>query len=479
MMKNKRYSLLIVLLCFILSQEGLADPRSHSNTLAIDANSNCSQQAENFFFLMPYSARTDPSEEGGTVEEVANDGFTALGLNYQIDENYTLELNEWLNTDLCLIYRLSPKRTVVNAFSPDYYGPIGTLIRINTSNGQACLTQKLSNTQLNPPYLCEEIGGASDEQMDIWIEQIEQLIIQAVNNPLVNSRIIAWYIMPEEIDLNVPREKELLQRLYQTVQSHDPLQRPAWLYNANNTSSEKLINIAAWVDAFSMGIYPNIAGNSHQRIQVRHALTQMTSANATLKHPKQILPVLEMFESTEYPINAEDTLLIPEFVRHDAYAAFANGADGLLIYSMGFRQGFDSYSTYYEAWSQVVHELTDLGLQAVIRNGLVLNEASIHVTNGEVNIPFNWGNFNETYPSLSIRDWNYNEKNYVLIVNSSEGSVSFILDNIASGLYKDIFTKEIVDGTDGFAALSLPARGVIFLESKPAGTFPDSFTTVQ
>ena len=205
----------------------------------------------------------------------------------------------------------------------------------------------------------------------------------------------------------------------------------------------------------------------------------MTSANESLRYPKRIIPVMEMFESSDHPIDAKDRLLIPSFVRHDAYSAFANGADGLLIFSMGFRDGFESYSTYYQAWSQIAGELKHLGIRDVIQNGALLNEASAHVTNGEAIISFKWPGINENYPSLSIRDWHHNNKDYILIVNSSEGNVSFILNNITSGYFRDIFSDAIIDASTGYAKLSLPALGILFLESTPSLSLTDSFTTIN
>ena len=108
-----------------------------------------------------------------------------------------------------------------------------------------------------------------------------------------------------------------------------------------------------------------------------------------------------MFESDQYTYSEQDAALIPEFVRHDAYAAFANGADGVLIYSMGFRSGFTNYETYYDAWSEIAHQLTNQGLKNVFQHGQVQNDATAIVTAGQSKIVFDAFGFKETYPSLS------------------------------------------------------------------------------
>ncbi len=428
-----------------------------SKSLTPNTLSTCSKQASNFFFLTPYAARTDSNPGGGTVKEVANDGFTAFGLTYKTGKSLKSEVNEWLNTELCLIQRLWPTRTAKNPLNPDYFGELGSKILAANPN--------------ELPYESQEIAGASDQQMDVWIHQIETTILEAINDPLLNSRIVAWYLGPEELRYWVPREKELLQRIYETVKKLDPLQRPAWMYNPQNSGVGNLVQMGPWVDALSMGIYPHISNNDHGRIQVRHALTQMTTANAllgfsVLGFTKRVLPVLEMFENEEFPYNDVDAARIPEFVRHDAYAAFANGANGILIFSMGFRQGFSNYSTYYDSWVLVAQQIINLGLREVFQHGQIQNSAIATVTSGENEIDFKLFDFDETYPSLSIRDWTLDGITYILVVNSSEGEVSFQLDNITPKVYRDVFTEELHNGTRGVLRLSLPPLGVIILKTQ-------------
>ncbi len=456
---------------------GAANPWSAAKSLIPNTALTCSEQAANFFFIAPYAARTDPSTEGGTVQDVANDGFTALGLSYQTGDNYESELTEWLNTDQCLIHRLWPTRTVQNRRSSDYFGSVGSLVR--AANKKKCSQFLVFLGQKSPTLICEEIVNASDEQMDIWVSQIEVTVLVAINDPVLNNRIVAWHLGPEELRHWEPREKELLQRIYTTVKKLDPLQRPAWMYNPQNSGVGNLAQMGPWMDALSMGIYPHRSNNDHGRIQVRHALKQMTTANALLGYSvlgftKRVLPVLEMFEDLDYPYSEADATLIPTFVRHDAYAAFANGADGILILSMGFRQGFSNYSTYYDAWVDVAQQLTVLGLSDVFQHGQVQNTAIATVTSGESEIDFNFNfnfnfnlfDFDETYPSLSVREWVFDGKTHVLVVNSSEGEVSFQLDNITPTIYRDIFTQEQHNGVNGVLRLLLPPLGVVMLKSQ-------------
>ena len=86
---------------------------------------------------------------------------------------------------------------------------------VRANNAKVCYEAAYPSDDSSPPS-CQEIAGASDEQMAAWVAQIEQAVLDATNDPALNGRIVAWYLGPEELHPNIPREKELLQRLYGT-----------------------------------------------------------------------------------------------------------------------------------------------------------------------------------------------------------------------------------------------------------------------
>nr|MCH9675850.1 hypothetical protein [Gammaproteobacteria bacterium] len=404
---------------------------------------------------------------------VAQDGFTALGLSYQTGADYVAEQAHWLQTDLCLVRRLWPIRTVADEGDDAYFGPVGTLVRASNKKSFPCFVPAGAGAT---ECVIEEINDATDVQMNLWVKQIEQLITDTVSDPVLNSRTIAWYMGPEELR-GTSRELELLRRIYDAVQSLDPKGRPAWMYNPQHSDATRLIVLGPWMDALSVGIYPNISNTVNQRIHVRHALTQMSIANEQLDvwgPRKAMWPVLEMFESEAQPYSLEEAALVPDFVRHDYYAAFANGAEGVLVYSLGYRPGFWSYAQYYDAWVAVLGETTELGLGAVFRNGELQSTASAAVLDGDATLDFvAWnGLAEETYPSVSVRDWVFENSTYVLLVNSAQTPVTIALTGIPVGVYKDLFTNATYATQGGEIHLELPSLGVVMLSTEGAALTP-------
>jgi hypothetical protein len=245
------------------------------------------------------------------------------------------------------------------------------------------------------------------------------------------------------------------------------------MYEPQHSSADRLERTIPYQDIVTVGIYPHRVGNDHKRIQVRHAMTQIMQAIERTDSDALPIPALEMFENTEHPYNPADIPLIPTFVNHDAYCAFANGAKGIFIMSMGRRSGFITYTDYYSSWANVSTELFKLDLRDVFRFGRPLGLATVTVTSGEEEIQFQWlqredGTYliDEIYPSISVRDWHYKGKRYVLIVNSSENPIVFTLNGLKKGIYKNLFTHTKYVVRDDSLSLSLPALGVMILRNR-------------
>lgn len=413
-------------------------------------------RVSDLFFIGGYSAKTSKylrGPAGGWISDLAQDHYTIVGAAYPRGSNWfdgwmDCEVSDCIEHNLSLVYPIVPRRTVTNTKSPKYHGPVGSPICVANINR----------------YSDDEVNDADEQQIDIWIADVEQQIKAVVADPGRNAIIAVWCIMPEEMRYWEKRELELLQRMHDAVKKYDPLQRPTMMYEPQHSSAKRLKKTIPYQDIVSVGIYPHHAGNDHKRIQVRHAMTQIMRAIEETGSDALPIPTLEMFEDTKHSYNPADIPLIPKFVRHDAYCAFANGAKGIFIWSMGRRKGFTTYTDYYNAWANLSKELFELGLRDVFRDGNVLDQTIVDVISGQENIRFQWNKIDETYPSLSIREWSHKQKRYILIVNSSEGSVDFILSNLKNGNYENLFTGSnyVVRGT---LSLSLPPLGIIMLQS--------------
>ena len=415
---------------------------------------NCN--AKDLFIFGVYSPRTSRASDrnfGVSLSDIAKDNFTIAGPFYPHGPEW---LEGWLNSeaaeclayDICLAYPIVPRRTVRDKNSPKYHGPVGSPVRVANLNH----------------YGDDEVADADDEQIKVWVTDVEHQIRGAISDPTKNSVIAMWYILPEEMRYWKKRELELLQSMHNAVKKHDPLQRPTMMYEPQHSAAKRLMKTVPYQDILTVGIYPHHAGNDRKRIHVRHTMSQIVQAIKVTGSDAFPMPTLEMFEGVDYPYDAINVPLIPKFIRHDAYCAFANGAKGIFVWSMGSRRGFRTYNYYYDSWAKLSKEVSKLGLHKVFLQGKLLRQATVSITSGETNIRFQWNKIDQIYPTISIRDWSYNQKRYILIVNSSQGAVNFTLHGIKEGTYRNLFNN-ITYIIRGPISLSLPAYGVMVLMS--------------
>jgi hypothetical protein len=138
---------------------------------------------------------------------------------------------------------------------------------------------------------------------------------------------------------------------------------------------------------------------------------------------------------------------LPLMVKHDVYAPIAWGETGFVVFSMRNRACFNMYTDYYNAYTAAVRQIHDNGLDDVFTKGVV-GDAFATITSGASTVTYRQnGILMGTYKSISVREWLYGGKTYLLIVNSSENPVTTTIDYIPNGTYTDLFGSGTISST--------------------------------
>ncbi|RLD11959.1 MAG: hypothetical protein DRI44_02390 [Chlamydiae bacterium] len=392
-----------------------------------------SNNNSNLFVISAYSPLIT-STKGGTVEGIASNYFDAAGPVY--NKGYET-LTKAYDNNIGFIFTITGHRNVTN------YGAIGS---------------KINHTDLQ---------NATMPEINAWVADVVTQIQNAVADPVSNATIIAWNISPEELRYWVWQETNYLQRVHDAVSANDPSNRPTMMYEPNHRTASNLAKTVLYQDILPQGCYAHLKGFDHNRVFIRHQMSNMTEAIAITGVDATPVPVLEMVENTDHPYSEEDIPLIPSFVKHDVYCALANGAHGFLIWSMGNRAGFTTaaYTNYYSTYTKASKELHDLGLRDVFTFGKDVHSAMIDITSGATNLQLIYNDKTNYYPSISLRELNYNGKRYIVMVNSSEEQVDLRLNGLFEGAsYKDLLGNSSYNYlTTNYLDLSLAAREPVIL----------------
>ncbi len=203
-------------------------------------------------------------------------------------------------------------------------------------------------------------------------EQIEELRDEPA--------IVAWYLLPEELDERDQGHLEFLRVATETIRAADPKGRPILSYQANHRGAARLAPIMAHLDVSTKGAYANFAGFRDERAWVRWSIDELEAAGDS---PAWLLP--EMFED---PAGA-DAATIAAWVRHDVYAGLVAGATGVVVFSGWRRPNFDHYDDYLDAYRVVATELNgSLALADVLLAGKRCRAPVVEIVDGPRDVSF-------------------------------------------------------------------------------------------
>jgi len=279
-----------------------------------------------------------------------------------------------------------------------------------------------------------------------------------------NEEILAWAIFPEELSSSQPSEMNYMSLVYNAIKAADTYDRPVYNYQAGNMSAANLTTIGANEDMIGIGMYANYSELKHQRVYVKWAMDQITSAvassNATIP-----MAILEMFEDAANPtsiLGPEDANDIPLWAKHDAYLSLVSGAKFISVFSGSKRNGFYSYYNYLTSYYAVAGELNnEMQLGKVFLFGQPKNDISVTVTSGPSiitldggqNLVFSTatGGTAQFYSSLNYADIAYGKERYLVIVNSADQAVSAVISGLPQDevLVMDLFDSQTITSITG------------------------------
>ncbi len=332
--------------------------------------------------------------------------------------------------------------------------------------------------------------GLDEQRMKSWIAQVESAVDAIVGHAPYNTSVIAWNLFPEELDNYDPAHRHYYAEMYKAIKRRDPLKRPVFNHQPNNRMAENFLGgaakcgpsqkqlgfipgvqcLGADFDLLTLNIYPHILGLDQNRIVVVHKMREMQKVNEQLNRDLPIIPCLEMFDCSE------ENPFLPQYVRHDAYAAIAHGATGFMVWSLASRTHFEptAYQACYDAWRTVTAELSPDGfnLAAVFTQGKKIPDIAVHSLMRNPLASYSiteCGQPPETHtlPAVSACAWHWHQRIYILIVNSDNRVHQCEIQNVPNGTYVNIFDPtEAHQPQAAKIKLNLPSLAVKMLVEK-------------
>ena len=318
------------------------------------------------------------------------------------------------------------------------------------------LAPTIDGEKLNRKWLLDHIK----EHKKLDEEKIKAAFREEIRKVVKHKEIAWWNLIPEELRFWRKEEMRYMQLVYELIREEDPMQRPVFMYEPGHRSASALAKLLPWQDLSAKGMYMNYSGHKTQRAWARHSMLQQVKAIEE-NGRKEIVPISlpEMFQQ---PAD-EELPLIPAWVRHDVYCTLLHGAKGVMVFSASKRKNFAAREAYLQAYLEVCRELTGpKKLGQVFLFGKEMQDLECVVIDGPENVSITANKEEYSYPSLSFKNYSWQNMRYLFVVNSSNEPVKAMISGLVYGsgvTVEDLFNDKASSFTapEGDIELSLKA----------------------
>ena len=245
-------------------------------------------------------------------------------------------------------------------------------------------------------------------------ESLREEVARRVEAHAHDETVAGWYLLPEELDGNVPTDVAYVELARATIRELDPMARPIVGYQPNMRTVDRLQPVARHLDWVAKGAYVNYTRHRDERAWVRSSVGDLLAATAPAQTP---FAAVEMFQD---PPDASPRD-IADWVRHDVLLALLSGARGILVFSGWQRPNFDRYDDYFSAYTRVVAELRRPGIARAAIHG-----ETIAITEGPADIEI----AETRHPALTARRAGH----VTIVVNSAPRTAACTLDGPPANL---------------------------------------------
>ena len=312
---------------------------------------------------------------------------------------------------------------------------------------------------------------------------------QFLTNPILNQAVSCWAIAPEELRPWIKAELDYEQAYLRAVKDFDPRRRPAFMYEPNNRTTEKLLQTGPGQGFVLEGAYVRGYGWDVRRsVRINWALDQMTGAAA--KDGRVVVPALELsqdipgFTAQELESDPSGRGRLRRLLRHDVYLAVARGARGIQVWSLFHsRPHMTTYPDLLKGYGEVFRELTapPLNLQEAILFGERREDIALEVVEGPASIGITQGRGSggteleavegkidvggQRWPAVRLANIAYGRERVLIVVNSATQPVRVRLRGIPAAAGMSILSgdeaAEVKQGEAGIEMAMEPFAAVV------------------
>ena len=301
---------------------------------------------------------------------------------------------------------------------------------------------------------------------DLLRGKIERCIDAVLDNEQNNRVVAAWYGHEEEPfsrsslsnrlvcdedengDENgcIKEQREYLRFVRDIIVGKDPKKRPYFVNERTDSDESNMTGNAAYTAGImkqnylmKSNAYDYQGNDMSERFLIGQWVRDQLKAakindDKGISYTGKIRPVIATLSMYGDPDDSslQNETWLRKAITHDLYLSFAMGAHGVNTYT--WAANFSTKETQSDLYLEIIGQFTNAELGKVFLWGDKRGDISMQITNGPET--FTWNKYSTTYTeqSIKLRNIQYGDNRYILLVNSAKEAVSVKLSDFPKGL---------------------------------------------
>lgn len=286
-------------------------------------------------------------------------------------------------------------------------------------------------------------------------QQIENMINAVQADPARNAHVVAWYGYPEEAIYRdttpIEEQRDYLRLIHETIMSTDKKKRPYYVIERGDSDLVNMTGNACFQDGSMKQNYLIRRNGYEDDTKMRYRMHQWardqvaTAETADRECPsytgakRAAISALEMFRDPD-DLTERNEAWLRKAITHDIYTQLAAGIDGFVVNTWADSTSLSqtTKSLQENLYLEILGQMSGAGLGSVFLWGEDRDDLSLEVIDGPAAL--DW--YGLSKPTIQMRNIQYGNSRFVLLVNSARENVMVNLSYFPPGMhYLDIISE--------------------------------------
>jgi hypothetical protein len=288
-----------------------------------------------------------------------------------------------------------------------------------------------------PDYLkiCSKVKIFALANLDGEAEPLPEAQAASWINEIAKNNFVGWWNLPEERRWWRKGEMQIIKNYYKWTRRYDCLKHPNYMYIPGHYTAEAVAKYVPYLDIIPASVYTSNYQMPHAWVRWRMETTIKGIERAKakigrnyLEGEKTPIAVLQLFDGSAGKPHLKK-LMRQEGAYHDFWQCIVSGAKGILVFSYWHKRDNPQCEKNWQAYCRAADQIKGAErIGQVILFGRKFDNLTCDIIKGPLRtekfVPLGTKLESIRYPSVDFLSKTYFGNLYIILVNSTEQSVT-------------------------------------------------------